>query len=192
MSEREQIIQLLKDPTQTPKDIATKVGCTTTYVQRIRKELGLSPKDKTQTQPSTEKPTTAPSKADVTFKFQPAAPTPTTETKPQAIATEFKTTVEAGAFTGEELAALFKSINNVLTKEYAPDDSSANLLGKVWSRPINRWLKQDVGNWDILIAAVCTLIIYVPAIAKIVQKKLREKKETQEKRTQTKSNTEET
>jgi len=194
MGKKEKVLEGLRAGKE-PAEIAKEAGCSKQYVYLMKEQLAKT----TPTPPTEPKP---PSKAEVTFQFEQAKPSPEittpkpTQKEAEKTAAEFKAVAEAGLFTGEELAALFKAINNTVAKEmgkeYAPDEASALLLGKCWTKPVNRWLSKDIGNWDVIIAAICTLVIYVPTIFKIVKRALEKKKEEKAKAEEKKHNVEAT
>lgn len=162
-------LEYLKDhPNATAKEIMDK-GVSKSYAYRLMKDA--------------EKQKNKPPEATQIRNLETMTKENPEEKKLEEIITETKTEekteespqqglLQTGFFEPSELKEIFKEANTFLDTEAKLPDTSCTLLGKLWAKPLNRWIgKSGDQNLDIKMAVIVTIGLLAPRIVKTVQKR---------------------
>lgn len=159
----------LEEGTYNADQIAKDTGYTPQHINRLAKKVKTFitplPKEAPQEKEGEEKPI---EKIEVT----PPA-------KLKEIQTEELPTREEveGFINSRQITQLFQSVNQMIPKKYQRPNESMELLGNVWSKPLNRLLERyENENYDLIIATVTTVIVFSPVAVEYMRDKRQQPK----------------
>lgn len=150
------IKKALENDTYNSQQIANDTGYTPQQINRIAKKMKTVitpiPKEAPPEHPGEEPPI---KKIEVT---------PPAKLKEMKIEPEPPTREEVeGLISSKQIGQLFQAVNEMIPKKYQRPEESMELLGDVWSKPLNRILeKYENENYDLIIASITTIIVFAP------------------------------
>lgn len=149
---------------KTAREIRQLTNCSKAYAYKAVKFV----------EQEKQKAKVAPSKVEVETVEAPVievepAPTPTEKKPPQVVLHALE-----GELSAEDMTYVWESINELFPEQYQRPEKAMRLLGKVWVKPVNRYIKDiAMENADLYIAIVVTLITFAPSIKGALQEALK-------------------
>lgn len=164
---------LTDHPNATAKELMSQ-GVSKSYAYSLIKEHEKNknrPPEATKIK-NTENVTPEPAKEEKKIEEITTTTTPEPTATPTPESKLEKGLLQTGFFEPSELKEIIQEINIFFDKEEQLPEKSCLLLGKLWAKPLNRWIGENGDqNLDIKIAAVVTVGLLAPRIVKTVQKK---------------------